>query len=133
MDERLKIGYADCVVRKNAEKMPRIKKNLLWSEEDYFMTPQLAKAIEEDLVGRIVRCQVFPGKGQDRHKRVVFELEDGRAYAIMDGPLGPRIMQLEAYADDSNSYTGYDETSWYWRWKGSDRPVEWKFLGGAEW
>ena len=45
------------------------------------------------------------------------ELEDGRAYAIVNGIMGPRIFRMEAYADDSNSYFGCDETGWYWRWK----------------
>ncbi len=65
--------------------------------------------------------------------RAAIELEDGRAYAIVDGVMGPRIFRMEAYADDSNSYFGCDETSWYWRWKGSDKEVELKNLGGVEW
>jgi len=127
--------YADCVVRKNAEKELRIKKYAPWEDDDYFMTPRLAAFFENHLDGRVVRCQVFPGKFEENHNinRAVIELEDGRAYAIVDGIMGPRIFRMEAYADDSNSYFGVDSTSWYWRWKGSDKEVELKNLGGVEW
>ena len=127
--------YADCVVRKNAEKLLRIRKYTPWEEDDYFMSPRMAAFFENRLHGRVVRCQVFPSKGGDNHNisRAAVELEDGRAYAIVDGIMGPRIFRMEAYADDSNSYFGCDETSWYWRWKGTDREVELKNLGGVEW
>ena len=127
--------YADCVVRKNAENMLRIRKYAPWDEEDYFMSPRLAAFFEERLSGRVVRCQVFPSYSGENHNicRVAVELEDGRAYAIVDGIMGPRIFRMEAYADNSNSYFGCDETSWYWRWKGSDKDVELKNLGGVEW
>ena len=127
--------YADCVVRKNAEKLLRIRKYTPWEDDDYCMSPALAEFFEDRLHSRVVRCQVFPAKGGDNHyiSRAAVELEDGRAYAIVDGIMGPRIFRMEAYADDSNSYFGCDETSWYWRWKGTDREVELKNLGGVEW
>lgn len=40
---------------------------------------------------------------------------------------------MEAYADDSNSYFTFDDTGWHWRWKGSDRDVRMKDLGGVDW
>ncbi len=127
--------YADCVVRKNAEKELRIRKYAPWEEDDFFMSPRLAAFFEEQLNGRVVRCQVFPAKGSENHhiSRAAVELEDGRAYAIIDGIMGPRIYRMEAYADDSNSYFGQDTTSWYWRWKGSDKDVELRNLGGVSW
>ena len=127
--------YADDVVRKNAEKMLRIKKYDLWDCDDYFMTPRLLSLFNNRLHGQVIRCQVFPGMAESNHNvaRVVVELEDGRAYAIVEGALGPRIFRMEAYADDSNSYFGYDDSGWYWRWKGSDKPVELKNLGGVDW
>ena len=75
----------------------------------------MAALFEDQLDGRVVRCQVFPASDIENHSiaRAAIELEDGRAYAIVNGILGPRFFQMEAYADDSNSYFGCDETSWY--------------------
>ena len=42
-------------------------------------------------------------------------------------------MQESGYADNNNSNFGSDETSWYWRWKGTDRDIKLMNLGGAEW
>lgn len=127
--------YADCVVRKNAEKILRIQKYEPWEDYDFFMSPKLALFFEERLDGKVVRCQVFPGMAPENHRvnRTVVELEDGRAYAIVDGIMGPRIYRMEAYADDSNSYFGCDDTGWYWKWKGSNKNVELTNLGGVEW
>ena len=107
--------YADCVVRKNAEKELRIKRYAPWEEDDYFLSPRLVSFFENRLKGRIVRCQVFPsGSDENRNiSRAAFELEDGRAYAIIDGIMGPRIYRMEAYADDSNSFFTCDETGWF--------------------
>ena len=127
--------YADLVVRKNAEDKLRIRKYAPWKEDDYFITSRLVIFFEERLNGRVVRCQTFPARRADNHNisRAVVELDDGRAYGIVNGIMGPRIFRLEAYADDSNSYFGCDDTSWYWRWKGSDKEVERENLGGVEW
>ena len=127
--------YADCVVRKNAEKLLRVKRYAPWEKDDYFMSPRLAEFFEERMRGRVVRCQVFPAKGEGNHNiaRAAVELDDGRAYAIVDGIMGPRIFRMEAYADDSNSYFDDGESGWYWRWKATDREVELENLGGVEW
>ena len=131
--EHTDAGYANCVVRRNAEKLLRIKKYVSWANDDYFMSPRMAAFFENRLHGRVVRCQVFPARNNHNISRAAIELEDGRAYAIVNGIMGPRIFRMEAYADDSNSYFGCDESGWYWRWKGTDRSVELKNLGGVEW
>lgn len=124
--------YADCVVRKNAEKLLRIKKYEPWDPRDYFVNSRIASYCESDLHGLIVRCQAFPSGGENRIGRTVVQLDDGRAYAFIEGMMGTRVFRLEAYADDTNSYFGFDETGWYWKWKGTDRDVEITNLHGRE-
>ena len=111
----------------------RIKKYSSWDDSDYFTVPWKLEYFSRRLNGLVVRCQVFPQSESHRISRAVLGLEDGRAYAIVEGIMGPRIFQLEAYADDSNSEFGYDNNGWYWRWKGSGRPVKLKNLGGCSW
>ena len=66
-----------------------------------------------------------------RGRNHIVKLEDGRAYAIIDGIMGPRIYRMEAFADDRSSYFGHDESGWFWRWKDTGREVELKNLGGV--
>ena len=124
--------YADCVVRKNAEKLLRIKKYEPWDQRDYSISSRIVTYCERDLCGMMVRCQAFPSGGENRIGRTVVQLDDGRAYAFIEGMMGTRVLRLEAYADENNSYFGFDDTGWYWRWKCNDRDVILTNLHGNE-
>ena len=125
--------YADNVVRKNAEKLLRVKKYEPWDPNDYFISSRIIASCERDFCGRVVRCQAFPSGGKNRISRTVVQMDDGRAYAFIEGMMGTRVFRLEAYADETNSYFEFDDNGWYWRWKSTDRNVELTNLGGYEW
>ena len=96
------------------------------------MNSRIVTYCEQDLRGKVVRCQVFPSGGENRFSRTVVRLDDGRAYAFIEGMMGTRVFRMEAYANDSNSYYGNDNTGWYWKWKGTDRGVKLTNLYGME-